>query len=49
MYYSKKYNISPEDYPEAKIANNQSISIPLHNEMKKEDFEYVVFCLKNIK
>tara|TARA_B100000003_G_scaffold198315_1_gene203138 strand:+ start:94 stop:1236 length:1143 start_codon:yes stop_codon:yes gene_type:complete len=48
-YYSKKYNISPEDYPEAKIANNQSISIPLHNEMKKEDFEYVVFCLKNIK
>lgn len=47
-FYSKKYQIIPSDYPVAEIANNTSISIPLHNKMVKEDFDYIIFILKNI-
>lgn len=48
-FYANKYAISPEDYPGAQMANDQSISIPLHNKMVKEDFQYIVYCLKNIQ
>lgn len=48
-FYANKYAISPEDYPGAQMANDQSISIPLHNKMVKEDFEYIVYCLKSIQ
>ena len=47
-YYADLYSISPNDFPGAQIANDKSISIPLHNQMIKEDFEYIVHCLKNI-
>ncbi len=47
-YYADLYSISPNDFPGAQIANDKSISIPLHNQMVKEDFEYIVNCLKNI-
>ena len=48
-YYSSKFKISPDDYPEAKIANDKSISLPIHNNMVKEDIEYIVHQIKNIK
>ena len=48
-FYANLLSIAPEDYPGAQIANDKSISIPLHNQMTREDFEYVVYCLKNIK
>lgn len=48
-FYANKYAISPEDYPGAQMANDQSISIPLHNKMVKEDFQYIVYCLKSIQ
>jgi perosamine synthetase len=47
-FYARKYDIAPEDYPGAQIANDKSISIPLHNRMVKEDFEYIVQCIKRI-
>ena len=47
-FYKEKYNIQSEDYPGAQIANDKSISIPLHNRMVKEDFEYIVHAIKNI-
>ncbi|MDB4609027.1 DegT/DnrJ/EryC1/StrS family aminotransferase [Flavobacteriaceae bacterium] len=47
-FYKEKYNIQPEDYLGAQIANDKSISIPLHNRMVKEDFEYIVHAIKNI-
>ena len=46
--YSKMYNISPQDFPESFKADQFSMSIPLHNKMTKEDFEYIVYHLKNI-
>lgn len=48
-YYSSKFKISPDDYPEAKTANDKSISLPIHNNMVKEDIEYIVHQIKNIK
>ena len=47
-FYKEKYNIQPQDYPGARIANDKSISIPLHNRMVKEDFDYIVHSIKNI-
>lgn len=48
-FYANLLSIVPEDYPGAQTANDKSISIPLHNQMTKADFKYVVYCLKNIK
>ena len=47
-YYSEKYSIKPGDFPGAQIANNYSISIPLHNKMTKKDFDYIIYHLKNL-
>ncbi|MBN8704006.1 MAG: DegT/DnrJ/EryC1/StrS family aminotransferase [Bacteroidetes bacterium] len=47
-FYAKKYAIKPLDYPGAFTANEYSMSIPLHNKMTKEDYEYVVTILKSI-
>ena len=48
-FYANKYNIKPEDFPGAQAANDHSMSIPLHNRMSKEDYEYIVAILKMIK
>lgn len=48
-FYANKYNIKPGDFPGAQAANDHSMSIPLHNRMTKEDFEYVVNILKQVK
>jgi dTDP-4-amino-4,6-dideoxygalactose transaminase len=48
-YYAEKYNIQPDDFPGARDCNNFSMSIPLFNKMTKEDYEYVVYCIKEIK
>jgi dTDP-4-amino-4,6-dideoxygalactose transaminase len=47
-YYANKYHIQPSDYPGAQAANDYSMSIPLHNRMVSEDFEYVVEVLKSL-
>jgi dTDP-4-amino-4,6-dideoxygalactose transaminase len=48
-YYAKEYNIKPQDYPGAYAANEYSMSIPLHNKMVAEDYEYVVDAIKSIQ
>lgn len=48
-FYANKYNIKPSDFPGAQAANDHSMSIPLHNRMSKEDYEYIVTVLKMIK
>ena len=45
-FYKEKYNISPEDFPNARKANDLSMAIPLHNRMTKEDYLYVVEKIK---
>jgi perosamine synthetase len=46
--YAEMYNIKPSDFPGAFNADQFSMSIPMHNKMNKEDFEYVVHHLKQI-
>ena len=41
-YYSNLYELKPEDFPNARNANNFSIAIPLHNKMTEEDYNYIV-------
>jgi len=43
--YATRYGIKPGDYPGAFLADQQSMSIPLHNRMVKEDFDYVIAAL----
>ena len=47
--YSRMYYIQPQDYPGAFNADQYSMSIPLHNRMSNEDFEYIVNTIKSIK
>jgi perosamine synthetase len=48
-YYSEKFNINENDFPGARDSNNNSMSIPLHNRMTQEDFEYVADAFLSIK
>jgi perosamine synthetase len=48
-YYKDRYNIAPEDFPGAKDCNDNTMAIPLHNRMTKEDYDYVVNTIKAIK
>lgn len=43
--YANKYGIKPSDFPGAFMADQQSMSIPLHNRMVKEDFDYIISAL----
>jgi perosamine synthetase len=47
-FYASKYNLRPEDFPGARLANDCSMAIPLHNRMVKEDFEYIIQELRGI-
>jgi perosamine synthetase len=46
--YAKMYNIKPMDFPGAYNADQFSMSIPMHNKMVKEDFDYIIHHLKLI-
>ncbi len=46
--YAKMYNIKPSDFPGAFNADQYSMSIPMHNKMVKEDFDYIIYHLKKI-
>jgi len=44
--YATRFNINPQDYPGAFACDQYSMSIPLHNKMVKEDFDYIIAALK---
>ena len=41
-FYAEKYNLHPEDYPNAFRANHCSISLPLFHGMKKFEYQAVI-------
>jgi len=43
--YANAFSIKPEDFPGAFAADQYSMSIPLHNKMVKEDFDYIIEAL----
>jgi len=47
-FYKEKYGIQAEDFPGAKACDENTMAIPLHNKMVKEDFDYVLEALKAI-
>jgi perosamine synthetase len=40
--YKEKFGIHPDDFPISKDCNDNTMAIPLHNRMTKEDYEYIV-------
>jgi perosamine synthetase len=42
------YDIKPRDFPNAFKADQYSMSIPMHNKMVKDDFDYIIYHLKKI-
>jgi dTDP-4-amino-4,6-dideoxygalactose transaminase len=47
-FYSQKYDLKPHDFPGAQDANDNSMSIPLHNRMSADDYKYVVRVIKTL-
>ena len=43
--YREKFCIEPGDFPNSQNCNDNTMAIPLHNRMTKEDFEYIVKTL----
>ena len=43
--YKQKFGLDSDDYPIAKDCNNNSMAIPLHNRMTKEDYDYIIETL----
>lgn len=46
--YKKLYGMQADDYPRAKYCNDNSMAIPLHNRMTREDYDYVVKVIKGL-
>ncbi len=47
-FYKDTYGIEAEDFSGAQMANDHSMSIPLHNKMNEEDFQYIVSKLRSL-
>lgn len=47
QYYREKYEVIPEDFPNAYLANECSISFPLFNGLKEEEQKYVIKIIEN--
>ena len=47
-YYKKKYDYKKSDFPNARDCNNNAMALPLHNKMKKTDYDRVIKLLKSI-
>ncbi|MBI5740638.1 MAG: DegT/DnrJ/EryC1/StrS family aminotransferase [Nitrospirae bacterium] len=48
-YYAIKYGLRPEDYPAARDCDRNTLAIPLHNKMEKQDYEYIIQVLKGLR
>jgi perosamine synthetase len=45
--YANTMNIQPMDFPGAFACDQYSMSIPMHNRMTKDDFDYIIEALKS--
>jgi len=41
-YYQKRFGYRKDDFPQASACENQTLALPLHNRMTKEDFEFII-------
>lgn len=40
--YKEQFGLHPDSYPVSRDCNNNSMAIPLHNRMTKDDYEYII-------
>lgn len=45
-FYKNKYSINPEDFPNAYLADQLTITLPLYAQMTEEEQDYVIDHLK---
>jgi dTDP-4-amino-4,6-dideoxygalactose transaminase len=48
QYYQNRFGFQPGDFPVARDCDRNSITIPLHNQMTGDDYQYVVDAIKQI-
>ena len=48
-YYSKRYNVAPEDYPNSFRANHASVSLPLFHGLLELEQQYVIEKVREYK
>lgn len=41
-YYVRRFGFAPDDFPGARDCERNSMAIPLHNRMNKDDYDYVI-------
>lgn len=46
--YKDKFGIKAGDFPNAQGCNNNTMAIPLHNQMTEEDYEYIIKTLHEL-
>jgi len=47
--YQEKYGIQPAEFSVARDCDQNTMAIPLHNRMNRDDYQYIVDCLKMIQ
>jgi dTDP-4-amino-4,6-dideoxygalactose transaminase len=47
-FYASKYDLDPQDFPNALIANETTMAIPLHNRLTRSDQDRVIEALKKV-
>ena len=47
-YYANKYNLNENDFPASRDCFYHSMAIPMHNEMTKDDYDYIIKTIKAI-
>jgi len=47
-YYRDRFGLKPEDFPGARDCERNTMAIPLHNRMNRDDYAYVVDCLHRV-
>lgn len=45
-YYKTEFQLQDNSYPNARLCNDNTMAIPLHNKMTADDYQYVVNALK---
>lgn len=47
-FYRQRFGFGDQTYPHAYSCEQQTMAIPLHNRMSKEDYQYVVEAIQGI-
>ena len=48
-YYRARFGYEPDDYPNARACELDTMALPLHNRMTADDYAYVVAALRELR